>query len=390
MEPSFNTQHSTPNIPYKGIYIHIPFCKQKCHYCNFHFSTSRRLQPQMVEALVRELEMQQDYLEGAKVGSIYLGGGTPSLLTPEELDRLFATIHRLHSVDAGAEITLEANPDDITPKTLQFWKSIGINRLSVGIQSFHDIDLQWMNRAHDSRQARQCLEWIAASGIPQLTMDLIYGSPTTSMQAWQANLDVFFQYNIPHLSAYCLTVEPRTALAGMIRKGKSDAPDDELATEQFLFLMDCMDASGYDHYEISNFGKPGQHARHNTSYWQGIPYLGIGPSAHSYNGTTRQWNVAHNPQYIKAIIEEEKIPYEQETLDLPTHYNEYIMTGLRTMWGISINRIKENYNEYFALFSQELHRLSQERLVKINDDLVVLTRAGKLQADGVAARLFMV
>jgi len=344
----------------------------------------------MVEALVRELEMQQDYLEGAKVGSIYLGGGTPSLLTSEELDRLFAAIHQLHSVDAGAEITLEANPDDITPETLQFWKSIGINRLSVGIQSFHDADLQWMNRAHDSRQARQCQEWIAASGIPQLTMDLIYGSPTTSMKDWEENLNLFLEYAIPHLSAYCLTVEPRTALAGMIRNGKSDAPDDDLATEQFLFLMDRMEASGYDHYEISNYGKPGHHARHNTSYWQGIPYLGVGPSAHSYNGTTRQWNVAHNPQYIKAILEEDKIPYEQETLDLPTRYNEYIMTGLRTMWGISIHHIKENFNEYFALFSQELQRLNQEGMVKQIEDQVVLTGAGKLQADGVASRLFIV
>ena len=390
MEVTFNTQHSTLNNPHKGLYLHIPFCRQKCHYCNFHFSTSRRLQPQMVDALIRELELQEDYLDSSPLGSIYLGGGTPSLLTRAELSRLFSAIHRLHKVDDGAEITLEANPDDITPDMLAFWKKVGINRLSVGIQSFHEADLLWMNRAHDARQAHQCLEWIKASEIPEFTIDLIYGSPTTSMQQWEENMDIFFKYDIPHLSAYCLTVEPHTALAGRIRKGKSDAPDDDLATEQFLFLMDRMEASGYDHYEISNYGKPGHHARHNTHYWQGIPYLGIGPSAHSYNGTTRQWNLAHNPQYIKAILEEDKIPYEQESLDLPTRYNEYIMTGLRTMWGISIDRIKENYNEYFALFSQELQRLSQEGLVKLIEDQVVLTRAGKLQADGVAARLFMV
>lgn len=376
-----------------GIYLHIPFCKQACHYCNFHFSTSLRQKGAMVEAIVRELEWQKDYLHGVPLSSIYFGGGTPSLLDAAELEQIFSKIYQLHSLQADAEITLEANPDDLNLDKLQTLRNSPVNRLSIGIQSFAEEDLRFMNRAHNAQEARSCIENALALGFDNLTLDLIYGAPTTSHEQWARNLDTIFQYPIPHLSAYCLTVEPKTALDHFVHQGKASPVDEEHANAQFQYLMDATQAQGYEHYEISNFAKPGHYARHNSSYWLGEPYLGIGPSAHSFNGQSRQWNVANNAKYLKILKEgditqlSETGLFELEALSPATRYNEYVMTGLRTIWGCDLQKMAPGFQSYFL---ENVQPFMDKGQVLVQNKQYRLSDSGKFMADYIAAQLFFI
>jgi oxygen-independent coproporphyrinogen-3 oxidase len=371
-----------------GIYIHIPFCRVACHYCNFHFSTSLKGKNDFLEALLKEMHLQQDYLQSEAVETIYFGGGTPSLLQTEELDRLLENIYALFTVDSAPEITLEANPDDITADKVEAWKQSGINRLSIGVQSFFDEDLRWMNRAHAAAQAEEAIRLAQDSGIYNITIDLIYGTPTLTDEHWQYNLRKATDMGIPHLSCYALTVEPGTALEVMIRKNKVQAADEQVQARQFIQLMHYMQEAGYEHYEISNFCKPGWRSRHNSAYWNGRKYLGLGPSAHSFNGESRQWNVAGNALYAHAL-RTGQVPYEKEILTERQRINEYIMTALRTMEGIDLDYVQAHYG------AQEVQRIVKESRKFIDQGKMVqqqgclqLTMEGKLFADGIAAGLF--
>jgi oxygen-independent coproporphyrinogen-3 oxidase len=370
-----------------GLYLHIPFCKQACHYCNFHFSTSARYQDEMVDALIREMELRLDYLPSRELHTVYLGGGTPSVLSASQLQRLFQAVFDLFSVKEKAEITLEANPDDLKPEVLAQLRDSPVNRLSVGIQSFSEADLQYMNRAHNAQEAYTCIEQLLGAGFDNLTLDLIYGTPTLSDEQWAANLEQIRQWGIPHLSCYSLTVEPRTALDHLVRKGKHRRPDEEQAAAQFEYLMDWARANDFLHYEISNFACPGRFARHNTHYWLGAPYLGIGPSAHSFDGTSRQWNVANNAQYMKSI-EAGKVPSEREELAPTDQYNEYLMTGLRTMWGVSVSHLQEHFPQFVDSFFTGIQPLLYQRLLIKQEDRYALSDEGKLLADRIASDLF--
>ena len=375
-----------------GIYLHIPFCKQACHYCNFHFSTSLKYKEEMVKAMLREIEMQADYLDGETVETIYLGGGTPSLLDEHDLEQVFNILNSQFSILNSPEITLEANPDDLTKEKLSMLRKSPVNRLSIGIQSFSEEDLKFMNRAHNAKEATACLENALAAGFDDLSIDLIYGSPTTSDEQWEKNLATVISFDVQHISSYCLTVEPQTALDHFVKKGMAKPVDEEQSARQFEMLMAMTEAAGYEHYEISNFAKPGKYSRHNSSYWQGKKYLGIGPSAHSFNGESRQWNVANNAKYMRSISEN-KLPFEKEMLTPEMQYNEFVMTGLRTKWGVSISAIRQfgssakgqNFEEYFL---QHIQPYIEQGIVEKENDVFRLTKDGRFLADGVAAELF--
>ncbi|MCH2081909.1 MAG: radical SAM family heme chaperone HemW [Saprospiraceae bacterium] len=371
-----------------GLYLHIPFCKQACHYCNFHFSTSLKHKEQMVDAIIQEIALQKDYLKGQPLHSIYFGGGTPSLLSQNDLERIFNAIAKHHTILEDAEITLEANPDDLDEVKLAAFQQTPINRLSIGIQSFSEEDLRFMNRAHNALEAANCIELAQAAGFHHLTVDLIYGSPTTSDEIWQNNIDKVLAYDIPHISCYCLTVEPKTALDYMVRTGKATDTDEEQSARQFEMLMQRLTAAGYDHYEISNFAKPGAYARHNSSYWLGAHYLGIGPAAHTFNGHSRQWNVANNAKYIKAIAQN-NIPAEIEQLTKAQQFNEYIMTSLRTIWGTDIKKLNSIDPNMTQDFLQHSHSYQEEGLLKEKEGIYTLTTQGKLLADRIAMELFI-
>lgn len=389
-QPIANSQWPATNSqrPTAGLYLHIPFCKQACHYCNFHFSTTLRSKPAMLEAILRELELQRDYLSGAELGTIYFGGGTPSLLETGELVQIFEKIHALHRVSPDAEITLEANPDDLSLEKLRDLRAYTpVNRLSIGIQSFFDEDLRWMNRAHSAVHARRCLHTAAAAGFQDLTVDLIYGAPTTSDEHWAENLRIVLEEGIPHLSCYCLTVEEGTALAHFVRKGTAAPVDEERAARQFEHLLDTTAKHGYEHYEISNFALPGRYSRHNSSYWSGAHYLGVGPSAHSFDGQCRQWNIAHNAHYLNEL-QAGSIPFEREILTPAQRYNEYVMTGLRTMWGCETARIEAYGEPYAGYFKREMEQFLRSGVLEDTGTHIRLTRTGKLLADRIASDLF--
>ena len=371
-----------------GLYLHIPFCRQACHYCDFHFSTSLRLKEPLLCALLRELELRRDYLRGAELQSIYFGGGTPSVLEVEELERLLDKIFALHRVAPDAEITLEANPDDLSPEKCRRLAATPVNRLSIGIQSFHDEDLRFMNRAHDARQAHAALRAALDAGFENLTLDLIYGTPTLDDERWLDNLRQALSYGVPHLSCYSLTVEPRTALAAFIQQGKAPAPDEAAAARQFELLMDFAAAAGFEHYEISNFARPGFIARHNSAYWKGLPYLGIGPSAHSFDGRSRCWNIAHNPRYIRAL-ERGELPAQTETLTPAQRYNEYVLTGLRTRWGCTLEGVRRFGEELPAHFLRAAEPHLRSGALLRRGECFALSRAGKLLADRIALDLFV-
>lgn len=371
-----------------GVYIHIPFCRKACHYCNFHFSTSNQLQASFVSALLQEIELRKTYFS-EPVSTIYFGGGTPSILPSEDIKRILAALMQTFAVEPGAEITLEANPDDINHDKLLEWKQTGINRLSIGIQSFFEEDLRWMNRAHDADQAMNCITLAHNAGFHNLTIDLIYGTPTLTDENWKKNVDTAIALQIPHLSCYALTVEPKTALANLIQQKTLPDVDAEKQARHFELLMHWMNEAGYEHYEISNFAKPGFRSRHNSSYWQGKPYLGLGPSAHSFNGYSRQWNVANNALYIQNISKG-RVLYEEEILTKDQQLNEYIMTSLRTMEGLSLQKVMKDYggNTYETVLQTAYLHL-QRRHLTIENDYLKTTPEGKLLADGIASDLFI-
>ncbi|NUO01563.1 MAG: radical SAM family heme chaperone HemW [Saprospiraceae bacterium] len=376
-----------------GIYFHIPFCKQACHYCNFHFSTSLRQKTPLLNAMLRELELRRDYPGDAVVQTLYLGGGTPSLLEIDELHRLFEHIYRLFPVAPDAEVTLEANPDDLTAAKIAALRQTPVNRLSIGIQSFSDADLQFMNRAHNSGEAQRCIEMALNAGFTDLSLDLIYGTPGMSDAQWVANIETVLAFDVPHLSCYCLTVEPQTALDHFVKKGKARPVDDAQAARQLEYLMHRLNTAGYEHYEISNFAKPGRYSRHNTSYWTGEAYLGIGPSAHSFNGVSRQWNVANNARYIQALepeLPDWKALFELETLTPEQRYNEYVMTSLRTQWGCDLARIRNMGKRFEAFFMREVVPFLEDGSVHRRGEVFLLTQKGKLIGDYVASELFWV
>ncbi len=376
-----------------GIYIHIPFCKQACHYCNFHFATSLHYKPGLIDALIKEIDLQKEYLRNEAVETIYFGGGTPSLLNTEELSLIIQKIRAVFSISPRPEITLEANPDDITEEKLIEWKQAGINRLSIGIQSFFDEDLQWMNRAHNAQQAMDNL-LLAKKYFDNITIDLIYGTPQLTNEKWKHNVNTAITLNIPHLSCYALTVEPKTPLHKMIAQHKSENIDPDQQSEQFVLLMQWLEEAGYEHYEISNFALPalsaggrGWRSRHNSSYWQGKKYAGIGPSAHSFDGNSRQWNIASNNAYIESIAKG-ILPFEKETLTPTQKLNEYIMTSLRTIEGISFEKLRSQFNIEEKELMKKAAKFIEAGLIETDRHSMKLTRPGRLLADGIAADLF--
>lgn len=372
-----------------GIYIHIPFCKQACHYCDFHFSTSLKKKDDLVKALTRELELRKDEFKNTSVATIYFGGGTPSLLSNTELKFIIDSVYKHYQVSENPEITLEANPDDLSEKRIQELSKTPINRLSIGIQSFFEADLKLMNRAHNAQEAKACLEE-ATKHFDNISLDLIYGIPNASNAQWIENIEIALSYNIPHISSYALTVEPKTALASFIKKGMIEDVDDEQAHEQFHILKDKLEAAGFVHYELSNFGKDGYFSKNNSAYWQGKSYIGIGPSAHSFNGTQRGWNVSNNSKYIKAITQNE-LPLEIETLTLTDRYNEYVMTGLRTIWGVSLDKVEKDFGMVFRTYLIEQSKIFiNQQLLYIEVAHLHVTKKGQFLSDGIASELFKI
>lgn len=372
-----------------GIYIHIPFCKQACHYCDFHFSTSIKKKDEMVLALVKEIQMRKSEFENEVVETIYLGGGTPSILQIQDLRFLIDAVYSNYKVVENPEITLEANPDDLSEERIVELSNTQINRLSIGIQSFFEDDLQLMNRVHNAAEAKKCLE-VATQFFDNISLDLIFGIPGMSNERWKQNIETALSFGIPHISSYALTVEPKTALNKLIQTGKMAKPKDEVAQEHFMILVEMLEKNGFIHYELSNFSKENYFSKNNSAYWLGKKYIGIGPSAHSYNGISRSWNIANNSLYLKAI-NENRLPNETEILSLTDRYNEYIMTGLRTIWGVSLDRVE---NEFGSTYLEYLNTQSKKYLL---DDLLLIekgilkpTSKGKFLTDGIASDLFLV
>ncbi|MGI4727318.1 MAG: radical SAM family heme chaperone HemW [Janthinobacterium lividum] len=371
-----------------GIYIHIPFCRRACHYCDFHFSNSFKYKTEILQALQQEIILQKQYLQGETIETIYFGGGTPSVLETSEINALLEVVFTNFSVKADAEITLEANPDDLFPQKIFALKQTPINRFSIGVQSFFEEDLVWMNRAHNAVEAFTSIKTAQDQGFENITIDLIYGYPLLTQTKWQYNLEQFFELKIPHLSAYSMTVEPQTALASFISKKKQPAMNDEQSAMQFEFLMDQAENNGFEHYEISNFSLPGNHSRHNSNYWEGVKYLGIGPSAHSFNGETRQWNVANNQQYLIAL-NQNQIPFTLEILSTQNRVNEYIMTSLRTCKGLNLDQANQLGIQASAEILKEARPFLAKNWLIQNNQLLTLSREGKLYADYIAAQLFL-
>ncbi|MDF0707610.1 radical SAM family heme chaperone HemW [Flagellimonas okinawensis] len=370
-----------------GIYIHIPFCKQACHYCDFHFSTQLGKKETMVNAIAKELVLRKSEIDD-EVETIYFGGGTPSVLSNAEIEGLIQTVYHNYKVIDNPEITLEANPDDLTNNRIIQLSNSPINRLSIGIQSFFDEDLKLMNRAHSAGEAEECIN-LATQYFDNITIDLIYGIPGMDNERWKANMQKALDFKLPHISSYALTVEPRTALKKFIEKGVVPDVDDEQAQEQFYILVERLEAEGFVNYEISNFGKPGFFSKNNTSYWLGKSYLGVGPSAHSFDGEHRSWNIRNNPTYIKKI-ETGVLPNEIETLSKTDRYNEYVMTGLRTIWGVDLGRVAIEFGEnYLKYLSQQSSKYLEQELLFVDDGKLLTTKKGKFLADGIASDLFM-
>ncbi|PIB33604.1 coproporphyrinogen III oxidase [Gaetbulibacter sp. 5U11] len=372
-----------------GIYIHIPFCKQACHYCDFHFSTSMKKKDQLISALAKELELRKDEFKNTTVETIYFGGGTPSVLSTKELQLLIDTVYLNYKVTDSPEITLEANPDDLNEDTIIALSKSPINRLSIGIQSFYEKDLKLMNRAHNAKEAKRCLQ-LATQYFDNISLDLIYGIPNSTNAEWLDNIQTALSFGVPHISSYALTVEPKTALASFIAKGVIDNVDDDLAHEQFHILIEQLNQAGFDHYELSNFGKKGFYSKNNSAYWLGKPYLGIGPSAHSFNGEQRAWNVKNNAIYISKI-NLNQLPLEVETLTVNDKYNEYVMTGLRTIWGVSLDNIEKQFGKSFLEYLlQQANQYINKQMLYIEDNNLKTTKTGKFLSDGIASDLFKI
>ncbi|MFK7114038.1 radical SAM family heme chaperone HemW [Flavobacterium oreochromis] len=370
-----------------GIYIHIPFCKQACYYCDFHFSTSMKKKDEMVQALAKEINMRKNEFKDEIVETIYFGGGTPSILQISDLKFLIDEIYKNYNIINNPEITVEANPDDLDENTIIELVNNQVNRLSIGIQSFREADLQLMNRAHNANEAKKCLE-LANHYFDNISVDLIYGIPGLTNEIWLQNIQDLLDLNIPHISSYALTIEPKTALDKFIQVGKIPSPDEGIAHEQFLLLVDTLEKNDFIHYELSNFGKKDYFSKNNSAYWLGKKYIGIGPSAHSYNGINRSWNIANNPLYIKSI-QENKLPNEIETLTTTDRYNEYIMTGLRTIWGVSLERIEKEFgSNYLDYLLRNAESFINNKQLEINNNILKTTRKGKFFCDGITSDLF--
>ena len=368
-----------------GIYVHIPYCRQACHYCNFHFSTQLKSKDALITALLEEIVQRKKYLPQEFINSIYFGGGTPSLFSSQEIETIFQRIKENYEVSFIAEWTMEVNPDDVTDKLLEHYVKMGVNRLSIGIQSFHDRELKFMNRAHDSIQAKECVKLAKKHGLNKISVDLIYGVPDSTKESWKENLDQFIELNVDHLSAYNLTLEEKTAYHHLVKQGKAEAPDQDLCADQFMELMAFAKKHNFEHYEISNFARNGMLAIHNTNYWKEKCFIGFGPGAHSFNGKNRQWNVSDNQKYIKALSEGLEY-FESEPLDTISSYNEYVMTSLRTQWGVQKKRIKEFAFENHFQSIASLY-VDQKKLVE-TESAFMLTDDGKMIADRIIEDLF--
>ena len=372
-----------------GIYIHIPFCKKACHYCDFHFSTSMKFKEPMIEAILKEVEVQQGYLRDEGIETIYFGGGTPSLLSKEELITILDKVRTTFNVIDEAEITLEANPDDLTQEKLQELKDVGVNRLSIGVQSFFDEHLKWMNRAHSAKESIDCIQHAVQIGFDNITLDLIYGIPNLSNEQWEANIQQAIDLNVGHISAYNLTLEENTAYANFVKKGLYKAPSDEKGAIQFQYLTSALKMAGYIQYETSNFAKAEQYSKHNSSYWRNKKYLGIGPSAHSFNGNSRQWNVANNKKYIDAISNN-TLSFELEELTNYDCVNEHLLVGLRTIWGCNLRFIQGQLSTVeYDDFLRELAIQVKSGLIIREGQKLLLTEKGKLFADRISSDLFV-
>lgn len=366
-----------------GLYIHIPFCKSKCAYCNFFSVVSEKQRADFIEALKREAVLRKDYLGGEEVKTVYFGGGTPSVLEPQEILEFLKFLEAYYKIAAASEITLEANPDTVSKESLLEYNKLGINRLSIGIQSFFDDDLQYLSRKHDSQHALHVLDWAKNAGFQEVTLDLIYGIPTLTEEKWRKNLEIFFSTGFNHLSAYALTVEEKTALGQRINKGIAAPVDEDAMLRQYNILVEMTANQGFEHYEISNFSRPGHYSKHNTLYWRGEKYLGLGPSAHSFDGVSRQWNVASVKDYCDTHS------FEKEELTLDDRYNEYIMTSLRTMWGVDVEYIRTNFGEKYAeRFKKDIQKHIFSKKMFQQDGRFILTNEGMLFADGIAVELF--
>ncbi len=370
-----------------GIYLHVPFCKQACTYCDFHFSTNLRHLPDVAETLLTEIDLRQAYLPDKLIESIYFGGGTPSLLPVNTLERIVGRLNHFYTWENDVEVTLEANPDDIHPAILKVWRNVGINRLSIGLQSFSDEELRWMNRAHNAEESLRAVKMAQDAGFDNITIDLIYGSKFQSLATWEKTLITAIGLNTQHVSAYNLTIEEKTPLGVNYLRGKEPLVNEELSSRQFEMMSQMLCEAGFEHYEISNFGKKGFIARHNSNYWKGLPYMGIGPSAHSFNGASRQWNVKSNARYIQLVREGAGF-FELEYLSGKDRYNEYVLTRLRTIWGCDLAEMKSLFGEDICQhFRKEIKK--HEGLFREIDDVFVLNEAGRLKADGIASDLFL-
>ncbi|WP_299125011.1 radical SAM family heme chaperone HemW [uncultured Tenacibaculum sp.] len=368
-----------------GIYLHIPFCKQACYYCDFHFSTSLKRKEELIACMVKELELRKEELDDEIIETIYFGGGTPSLLSAKEIILLLETIYQNYQVIEQPEITLEANPDDLSEEKILELAESPVNRLSIGVQSFFEEDLKSMNRAHNAEEAKNCLS-VAIRHFDNITIDLIYGVPNMTNERWKENLQIAFDFGISHISSYALTVEPKTVLDTFVKNGKYPEPDEVEAKAHFDILMEETTKNGFVHYEISNFGKPDYFSKHNTSYWLGKKYIGVGPSAHSFNKTHRSWNISNNAKYIKTL-ELGNLPNEIEELTEEDRFNEYLMTGLRTIWGVSLDKINPIFRESLLASSK---KFIEQGLLTIDKNTLKTTSKGKFLADGLASELFIV
>lgn len=372
-----------------GIYIHIPFCKQKCTYCDFHFSTTfEQYRTEMIASIVKEIEERKLYLKDQDIQTIYFGGGTPSILNEDEIQAILNKIYKVFEVSEDAEITLEANPDDINHENLEIWKKEGINRLSIGLQSFKKSDLEWMNRAHTLEDSFQCVKLAKQHGFEDITVDLMYGLPDLTMEEWENHIQAVIDLDVPHISAYCLTVEEKTVLSNWVGKGKIVPASEDQQSDQFLKLLEKLETNGFVQYEISNFSKPGHESKHNSNYWKGDLYLGVGPSAHSFNGESRSWNVSNNTKYIQAI----KQHLEFSTLEVLTPeniFNEMILTGLRTTYGVNLLKLA-SILPLSEMFNQKLDEFKQNLWLDEIENTIFLTKEGRLRADFIASELFIV
>ncbi|MCL5245677.1 radical SAM family heme chaperone HemW [Cellulophaga sp. 20_2_10] len=372
-----------------GIYIHIPFCKQACHYCDFHFSTTMGKKEEMLEAISKELVLRKNEFANTKVETIYFGGGTPSVLETEEINKLIETVYANYAVTVDPEITLEANPDDLSTRKIKQLAASKVNRLSIGVQSFFEDDLKLMNRAHSATEAESSIAE-ATTYFSNISIDLIYGIPGMSNKKWLQNIQKALSFGLPHISSYALTVEPKTALDKFIKKGEIAPVKDSVSQEHYKILVEELAKEGFVNYEFSNFGKPEFFSKNNTAYWLGKKYIGVGPSAHSFDGEKRSWNINNNPKYIKALAKGE-FPREIEELSVVDRYNEYVMTGLRTIWGVSVAKVEVDFGEdYVAYLKKEAEGKIKKGLLEFRDNTLFVTAKGKFLSDGIAADLFIV